>query len=158
MYIWTMLRLKLLLLFLTINFGGLAVGSWLMDNGPSTSWYLDLNQAPWTPPGWVFGVAWTTIMICFSIYMTFLYEKQKSKELIGLFTLQFILNVSWNFVFFNQHLVAFGLIIIVLLTLLTFYFLLRYKSVLKLKSILIIPYCLWLCIASSLNLYVLLYN
>ncbi len=158
MYIWTMIRLKLLLLFLTINFGGLAVGSWLMDNGPSAAWYLNLNQAPWTPPGWVFGVAWTTIMICFSIYMAFLYEKQKSKELIGLFTLQFIFNVSWNFIFFNQHLVALGLISILLLTLLTFYFLLKYKTVLKLKSILIIPYCLWLCIASSLNFYILLYN
>jgi benzodiazapine receptor len=153
-----MIRLKLLLLFLTINFGGLAVGAWLMDDGPSTAWYLDLNQAPWTPPGWVFGVAWTTIMICFSIYMAFLYEKQRNKELIGLFALQFILNVSWNFIFFNQHLVIFGLIIIVLLTLLTFYFLLRYKSVLKLKSILIIPYWIWLCIASSLNLYIVLYN
>ena len=151
-------KLILILLFLTINFGGLAVGSWLMDSGPSTAWYLDLNQAPWTPPGWVFGVAWTTIMICFSIYMAFLYEKQKSNQLIGLFVFQFILNVSWNFVFFNKHLVAFGLIIIVLLTLLTFYFLLKYKSVLKLKSILIIPYCLWLCIASSLNLYILVYN
>lgn len=153
-----MIRTKLILLFLTINFGALAVGSWLMDNGPTTSWYLDLNQAPWTPPGWVFGVAWTTIMICFSIYMAFLYEKQKSKELIGLFALQFILNVSWNFVFFNQHMTALGLINILLLTALTFYFLLRYRATLKLKSILIIPYCIWLGIASSLNLYIVLFN
>ena len=153
-----MIRTKLILLFLTINFGALAVGSWLMDNGPTTSWYLDLNQAPWTPPGWVFGVAWTTIMICFSIYMAFLYEKQKSKELIGLFALQFILNVSWNFVFFNQHMTALALINILLLTALTFYFLLRYRATLKLKSILIIPYCIWLGIASSLNLYIVLFN
>ena len=158
MYLWDMFRTKIIFSFLIINFGGLAIGSWLMDNGPSTSWYMDLNQAPWTPPGWVFGVAWTTIMICFSLYMALLYEKEKSKELIGLFTLQFILNVSWNFIFFNQHAVALGLLSILLLTLLTFYFLLKYNSVLKLKSLLIIPYCLWLCIASTLNLYIFLYN
>ena len=153
-----MKRLKLLLLFVIINFGGLAIGAWLMDNGPATEWYLDLNQAPWTPPGSVFGVAWTTIMLCFSIYMVFLYEESKGKELIGLFSIQFILNVSWNYIFFNQHLVALGLVSILSLTFLTFYFLIKYKSILKLKSILIIPYCLWLCIASSLNLYILLYN
>jgi tryptophan-rich sensory protein len=153
-----MFRRKILWSFIIINFGGLALGSWLMDNGPSTNWYMDLNQAPWTPPGWVFGVAWTAIMVCFSIYMAFLYEKQKGKEVIGLFGLQFILNVSWNYIFFNQHLVTLGLLSIFLLTLLTFYFLLKYRSVLTLKSILILPYCLWLCIASSLNLYILLYN
>jgi benzodiazapine receptor len=153
-----MFRRKILFTFIVINFGALTLGSWLMDNGPSTNWYLDLNQAPWTPPGWVFGVAWTAIMVCFSFYMAILYEKQKSKELIGLFAVQFILNVSWNFIFFNQHLVALGLVSILLLTLLTFYFLLKYKSVLKLKSIWILPYCLWLCIASSLNFYILLFN
>ena len=153
-----MVKLKFILLFLCINFGGLAVGSWLMDNGPSTSWYIGLNQAPWTPPGYVFGVAWATIMICFSVYMAFLYEKQKSKDVVMLFAAQFLLNVSWNFIFFNQHLVALGLVIILTLTVLIFYFLLKYKSLLEGKSILIIPYCLWLCIASSLNGYILLFN
>jgi tryptophan-rich sensory protein len=153
-----MFRRKILWSFIIINFGGLTLGSWLMDQGPTANWYLELNQAPWTPPGWVFGVAWTTIMICFSIYMAFLYEKEKKKQVIGLFALQFMLNVSWNYIFFNKHLVALGFISIMLLTFLTFYFLLKYKSVLKLKSLLILPYCLWLCIASSLNLYILLYN
>ena len=149
---------KILFSFIIVNFGALSLGSWLMDNGPSTNWYLDLNKAPWTPPGWVFGVAWTTIMICFSFYMAMLYEKQEKKVVIGLFAVQFILNVSWNFIFFNQHLVALGLVSILLLTVLNFYFLFKYKSVLKLKSILILPYCLWLCIASSLNFYILLFN
>jgi len=57
-------KVYLLLLFLIINFGGLALGSYLMNDGPNSTWYNDLNQAPWTPPGWVFGAAWTVIMIC----------------------------------------------------------------------------------------------
>ena len=61
-------------IFLIINFGALGIGSILMDNGPQSSWYTNLNQAPWTPPGWVFGFAWTTIMFCFSIYMAKLLE------------------------------------------------------------------------------------
>ena len=146
-------------LFLLINFGGLAIGNWLMNDGPNTSWYLSLNKAPWTPPGWVFGVAWTTIMICFSIYLAYLFKLQYSTFVLTLFIVEFVLNVSWNYIFFNQHLVLFALIVIVLLTSLIFYFFFTFKAneMLQLRWLLL-PYMLWLCIATSLNLYVLLHN
>ena len=57
-----------LIVFLTINFGGLAIGQVWTGDGVTSNWYTSLNQAPWTPPGWVFGLAWTTIAITFSIY------------------------------------------------------------------------------------------
>ena len=50
-------KLKYLIIFLIINFGALGLGVLLMQNGPETDWYLQLNKAPWTPPGWVFGAA-----------------------------------------------------------------------------------------------------
>ena len=149
---------KGLIVFLIINFGALAVGGWLMNNGPQTDWYLALNKAPWTPPGWVFGAAWTIIMICFSIYMTSLYLSYNTIKLRTLFAIQVLLNVSWNYVFFNKHLMLPGLLIILLLTVLIFYLLLTNQKKLKLKSLLILPYFIWLCIASSLNFYIVLYN
>ncbi|WOD43736.1 TspO/MBR family protein [Hwangdonia lutea] len=149
---------KYINLFLIINFAALAIGSWLMDNGPQTSWYTSLNKAPWTPPGWVFGAAWTTIMVCFSIYMAFLYKLLASPKVIILFSIQFALNVVWNYVFFNQHLVALGLAVILALTLVVAFFLLSFRKELKLKSVLILPYFIWLCIATSLNAYILFYN
>tara|TARA_R110000868_G_scaffold6126_4_gene35357 strand:+ start:1879 stop:2340 length:462 start_codon:yes stop_codon:yes gene_type:complete len=149
---------KYIVVFLIINFGALAIGSWLMNDGPQTAWYQNLNQAPWTPPGWVFGVAWTTIMICFSIYMAYLYNLLPSGKLIALFAIQFVLNVIWNYVFFNQHLIAVGLICIVLLTLVVAIFLFNYYNELKTKTLLILPYFIWLCIATSLNAYILFNN
>mgnify|MGYP000318063554 CR=1 FL=1 len=35
---------KLIFIFLAINFGALAFGSWLMDNGPMTDWYINLMK------------------------------------------------------------------------------------------------------------------
>ena len=150
--------LKTIIIFLILNFGALGIGSWLMDNGPQTVWYINLNQAPWTPPGWVFGAAWTTIMICFSIYMAFLVLKNSSREVKVLFFIQWILNVSWNYIFFNEHMVGLGLVVIVALTILVGLFLIRYKSELKTKSLLILPYFVWLCIATSLNGYAFFNN
>lgn len=148
----------LLLLFLTINFGGLALGSWLMNNGPMTDWYLNLNKAPWTPPGWVFGAAWTTIMICFSFYLTSLFLKNYQKKKLILYGIQVVLNISWNYFFFNLHEVLIGLTTIILLTVLIFYFFLAYFKEQQKRSYLLLPYMIWLCIATSLNLYILIAN
>ncbi len=150
--------IKLVAVFLIINFGALAIGVWLMDNGPQTNWYLQLNKAPWTPPGWVFGAAWSIIMVCFSSYMAYLFLQLVTTKKKILFTVQFILNVSWNFIFFNQHLIAFGLVVILTLTSVIAIFLLDYLKTMKFKTVLIMPYFLWLCIATSLNLYILFYN
>ena len=149
---------KWLLLFLVVNFGALYIGSLLMNNGPQTQWYSNLNQAPWTPPGWVFGFAWSTIMICFSIFMAYLVDTLGFNKIALIFGIQFVLNVIWNYIFFNLHNTEFGLVIIVLLTLVVFYFLYNYIRVLKLKSLLILPYFLWLLVATSLNLYIVLKN
>jgi tryptophan-rich sensory protein len=153
-----MKQLKLTILFLFINFGGLAIGSWLMNNGPLTEWYTNLNQAPWTPPGWVFGVAWTLIMICFSIYLGKLFIENNSQKMKLIFLFQFILNVSWNYIFFNQHLVLFGLLTIFLLTSLLFYYFFKLSNKTNNYKFLLLPYMIWLCIATSLNLYVLIHN
>lgn len=151
-------KTKYLILFLFINFGGLALGSWLMNNGPNTDWYLNLTKAPWTPPGWVFGAAWTSIMICFSIYLIFLFTKNYNQKKLFLFGIQFILNVSWNYLFFNKHEIFISLISITLLTALIFFLFFHYYTALKKVSYLLLPYMIWLCIATSLNLYILIHN
>jgi len=148
-----------LIIFLTINFGALAIGSLFTGKGVRSDWYIGLAKAPWTPPGWVFGFAWTMIMICFSVYMAYLWPIIENKKiLIALFIFQWILNVSWNPTFFYYHNVLVGLIIISGLTILVGIFLLTYWPELKFKTVLLLPYFIWLLIATSLNGYLLLKN
>ena len=141
-------------LFLILNFGALALGSWLMGTNPmNNEWYLQLNKAPWTPPGWVFGVAWTSIMLLFTIYLT-IQEKEKlsNKRFIIFFSLQFLTNVLWNPIFFHLHWTFLGMIIIfslfVSIVLILYYF----KSSIW-KSLFLLPYLIWLTVAFSLNAY-----
>lgn len=149
---------KRILLFLILNFGALAYGSWLMNNGPLTEWYMSLNQAPWTPPGWVFGVAWTLIMICFSIYLGYLFLKSNTLQLQLAVAFQLVLNISWNYVFFNQHKIALALVIISTLTVVVFTFFFSNRKRMHTKSYLLLPYMVWMLIATSLNAYILLNN
>jgi benzodiazapine receptor len=150
--------LKKTLLFLLLNFGALAIGGIFTGTGVSSEWYQGLNQAPWTPPGWVFGVAWTLIMICFSIYMGQLINSKNRIKVITLFSIQWVLNVSWNPIFFYSHALTLGLICISMLTLLVAFLFFNYWKKLSLKSLLIAPYLIWLVIATSLNAYILIFN
>ena len=148
-----------LILFLALNFGALALGGIFAGQGAVSDWYDELQKAPWTPPGWVFGFAWTTIMICFSIFMSIAWEKiNNKKKFVLLFSIQWILNVGWNPSFFYYHNVLFGIIIICSLTLLIAYLLMNYYKTLGSLTFFLLPYLIWLCIATSLNAYILVMN
>lgn len=150
---------KRLLIFLLLNFGALAIGGIFTGPGVTSDWYTNLAQAPWTPPGWVFGAAWTTIMICFSIYMALLWPKaDNKKQFLGLYAMQWVLNVLWNPIFFYFHQVALGLIVISTLTIIVAVFLAACRNKLPKASYLLLPYLIWLCIATSLNAYILFNN
>jgi benzodiazapine receptor len=151
-------QLKLTFLFLVVNFIGLAIGNWGMNNGPISDWYLNLSKAPWTPPGIIFGIAWTLVMVCFSIYLGKLFSKENKRKNFFIFLFQFTLNVSWNFIFFNQHLVLLGFIVILLLTAILFIYFFKFSNNIGNYKYLLLPYMIWLCIATSLNFYILVNN
>lgn len=151
--------LKRIILFVVLNFAALLIGGIFTGSGVPSEWYQALNKAPWTPPGWVFGTAWTLIMICFAIYMAYLIQKQTGRKgIIILFSIQWILNVAWNPIFFYAHAVFFGMICISMLTLLIAFLFFGYWRDLKYKSLFLAPYLIWLIIASSLNAYILFFN
>ena len=148
------------LLFLVLNFVALGIGGLFTGKGVPSDWYQSLAKAPWTPPGWVFGISWTIVMICFAPFMAKL-SLSKSDSLtwiILLYAFQWVLNVAWNPIFFHFHFTTLGLAVITTLLALTFYFLIVYRMELKLWSVLVLPYTLWLLIATSLNAYIVLKN
>tara|TARA_Y100001978_G_scaffold190417_1_gene193593 strand:- start:2524 stop:2979 length:456 start_codon:yes stop_codon:yes gene_type:complete len=145
-------------LFLIINFGGLFIGGLFTGEGVPSDWYQNLNKAPWTPPGWVFGAAWTTIMICFSVYMAILWEKIKLNKLLFIFISELVLNVIWNPLFFHFKWINVALFSIILLTILISYMVISLRREMRLKTLLLFPYMIWIVIATSLNGYVVLYN
>ncbi|MFY7811562.1 MAG: TspO/MBR family protein [Flavobacterium sp.] len=151
--------LKKIIYFLIINFSALAIGSSFTKDGVASFWYQNLSKAPWTPPGYLFGIAWTIIMIFFSIYMAFLWKKNYlNQHILSVFVLQWFFNVLWNPIFFYFQNAILGLIVILQLLFLVGYLLFTNYNHLKQKSIFIVPYLIWLILASSLNAYIVFYN
>ena len=143
--------LKRLFIFLVFNFLALAVAGLFTSKGVLSDWYANLNKAPWTPPSWCFGMAWSLIMVCFAFYMAYLLPLVYKKQLLVLYGVQLVLNVLWSPVFFESHLTKIALSILILLTILIGLMMLRYWKFLKAKSLFLLPYLLWLLVAVSLN-------
>ena len=144
--------------FLILNFSALAIGSLFTNSGVSSEWYQNLSKAPWTPPGWVFGVAWSSIMIFFAIYMAYLIKLKPKKTIIIFYSIQWVLNIVWNPVFFYFQEITLGLICISLLTAHIILLFFKYLKEQRIKTLLLAPYGIWLIIATSLNAYIYLYN
>ena len=148
-------KLSYFILFLLLNFGALALGSILMGGSPmENTWYQNLPKAPWTPPGYVFGVAWSSIMICFSLFMARLMTTNNWKLYLQIYVLQWFLNVTWNPFFFQFHLLVAALIVITSLLLVLIWMGLACHKINKSSwNLLLLPYILWLFVAISLNAY-----
>lgn len=150
-----------LILFFCLNFAALGIGGILIGNPGTNEWYQSVNKAPWTPPGWVFGFAWTSIMICFSLFMYYVSLKFSASDLklfYVLFAIQWLLNVLWNPVFFRYHFVLAGLFMIIALTLLVAWFTYWGFKNMGLTAVYMLPYFIWLVIATSLNAYIYIKN
>lgn len=145
-----------LIIFLILNFGALAVGAFFTGKGVPSDWYQQLNKAPWTPPGWVFGVVWGIIMIFLAIFMTRMTTNGYNQTIVWIYASQLILNVIWNPIFFHYHQMGFGLIIISTLTLVVLSMMLLSWS--TGNYLFLAPYLIWLIIATSLNYYSWAYN
>ncbi len=148
-----------LFVFLLLNFAALALGSVFTAPGVTSTWYQQLNQAPWTPPPWVFGMMWTGIMLTFSVYMALLFSLHGHRKRVSLlFVCQWLLNVGWCAAFFYFRSTFLGLWIILSLTLLMMYLFVAYRHRLSYASLLVVPYWAWLLVACSLNAYIVCYN
>ena len=124
-------------------------------------WYENLRKAPWTPPNNVFGIVWSILYTLMTISILLLLKHKDNKYYnfsIIVFFSQLVLNLIWSPIFFNLRLpfiALINMILLLILTLLTFYY---FSKINYLSAVLLLPYIIWLCIAFSLNLYIVIYN
>ena len=83
---------------------------------------------------------------------------RERKVLVRLYSIQWILNILWNPLFFYMHWSGLALFEIILLTILLAFITIYYWREMKWAVLLLSPYVIWLCIATSLNAYVFFYN
>jgi tryptophan-rich sensory protein len=141
----------------------IAIGSIIgsLTKAEISSWYNSLNRSSLTPPNYVFPFAWTilygAIGACgWLIWRTSSFPKLKALKI--LYVIQLVLNWSWTPLFFHYHLTGLSLIILGVMDILVGMIIWLYYPKIRPVSLLMIPYLLWILLASYLNFYIWWYN
>jgi len=120
------------------------------------TWYPNLKKPPYTPPNWVFGPVWTTLYILMGISVFLVWQKGLSTDGVLLafilFWVQLIFNALWSVIFFGMKSKGGGVIAIIVLWLLILAVIITSFRVSAWAGVLLIPYIIWVSIASYLNI------
>ncbi len=142
---------------LLIGFAGSFFTSSAIDN-----WYSNLVKPPFTPPNWLFAPVWTVLYILIGINLYSLWTKRRegliTKDKIVLYLLQLVLNGVWSPVFFGLQAPLTALIIIIPLWLILLTLFIKLLPRHKINAWLILPYLLWVTVATYLNLGIVFLN
>ncbi len=117
-------------------------------------WYNDLDKPPFTPPGWVFGPAWSTLYLATGIALYLIWRSAESNKQVAyrLFGLHLVLNASWTLVFFGLEQVWMAPAVILVLLVVIGLCIVRFKGINPWASRLFMPYFAWVVFATYLNL------
>ena len=144
----------LILLFCNVIY--LYIGGLSTRPGVQSEWYQTLSQAPWTPPGFVFGLAWSIIAITFAVFGA---KTWQDPELMYVYFISWMPNISWNIIFFEYHQIHFALATIVVLSgMIGSMIYTSRKKYNWTTTVWLIPYFTWLIVATSLNLWISIKN
>ena len=124
-------------------------------------WYKQLKTAPWNPPDYVFGIVWPILYFLMFISFMIVFLDKKCYPFcyaLIIFIIQLIINLSWTTIFFTYRKIKLALLVLLLIFGLASYSTILFYNINKVAGILLIPYLLWLCVAISLNSYIVIYN
>ena len=131
-----------------------SLGSLVTVTGPD-SWYATLQKPFFTPPGWVFAPVWITLFVLMGIALYIVIESgTRNRDVriaLGLFGIQFTLNILWSFLFFGFRSPLLGFADIILLWIMIAATLMAFFRVQKSAAYLLIPYLAWVSLAAILN-------
>ena len=125
---------------------------------PPGQWYSQLNKPIWTPPNWVFPVAWPILYLCMSYSGATLASTDGAGSALALWALQIALNTLWTPVFFGLENIKVGLIVIFLLLLTVAICTYVFWMQSFLSGLLFLPYLAWVTFAAALNMAVFRLN
>jgi benzodiazapine receptor len=121
-----------------------------------TPWYRSLRNASWRPPAWAFGPIWSVIAVftgCSAVIAWTTATNETERGLtIGLFATNAALNVLRNVLFFKLRRPDWAFYEVLALWLSILALMIAFSPRAPWASALLLPYFLWVSIASVLNL------
>jgi tryptophan-rich sensory protein len=126
----------------------------ISGSGYGNPWFDALEKPSFMPPGWAFGVAWTTLYVLLGFALAMLLHARGARwrgAVIALFLVQLLANYLWSPLFFALHQVGPALVLIAVMIALTVVLVALLWQIRRLAALLLLPYLGWLCFAALLT-------
>lgn len=131
---------------------GVGSGLWVSS---ANNWYQALNSPSWQPPDWLFGVIWPYNFIVLGLAAV-LVGQRLNKELaitwLALLALSIIAALTWAFLFYQPHNLKAAAISLAVAALITMPVVLVAFKASPAIGIALIPYQVWLVLATCLSI------
>jgi len=121
-------------------------------------WYARLRKPWWTPPNWLFPVAWTLLYVCMAAAGARVAVSPDNGIAMAFWALQIALNGLWTPVFFGLKKMRLGLIVLSGLWVSVAASTVALWQVDMIAGLLFLPYLAWVSVAGALNASVLRLN
>jgi translocator protein len=127
-------------------------GGVLTEIGP---WYRGLKKPSWQPPDWAFGPVWTVILILAAISAALAWDAADDRggriAILIVLVANSMFNIAWSGIFFKLKRPDWALIEVAMLwfSIVALILVLGFYS--ALAGLLMVPYLVWVSIASFLN-------
>ncbi len=145
--------LRPLVVAFVLSYGTAGIGGALTELGP---WYYALKQPAWKPPDAAFGVIWSLIFTLCAISGALAWRAavtaQERRRVLTLFGANALLNILWSALYFKLHRPDWALIEVFFLWLSIVGLTVGLWRISRWASALLLPYLVWVSIASALNL------
>jgi len=118
------------------------------------TWYAALNKPSFTPPNYVFPIAWNILyaLMAFSLWRLWQTRPDALRtRALTLFLLQLAVNFAWSWIFFGAESIRGGLATILALDILVAWTIYAAWKVDRFAASLLLPYLLWIGYATALN-------
>ncbi len=154
-----------LLVFLGAAFAVAAIGG-LSSAANVDGWYVTADKAPWSPPNWLFGPAWTFLYTAMSVaaWLVWRTRDRRAPKAIRVYAVQLALNFLWTPVFFGLYpflgsaalWIALGIIVALIGAII--WTILVFRPISGWATLLLTPYLAWVLFATTLNIYMAFNN
>jgi len=136
-------------------------GSSVFTVNSISTWYASLSKPWFSPPNVVFAPVWTILYILMGLALFLIWRSPRNRTRdigIALFAAQLAINVIWTLAFFRLQNTLYGVLTIIPLWILIAATIYQFYKVEKWASYLLVPYIVWVSIATALNASVYLLN
>ena len=129
------------------------IGSGLWVN-TGDNWYRNLNQPPWQPPDFIFGIIWPYNFIILGVAAVTIAQRASTTATatyLGFFALSVIFALTWAFQFYRPHNLQAASIALALTAILTLpMVVIAFRTSIPI-GVALLPYQAWVAIAANLS-------